>query len=74
MISTVSYHVSQQVKDVVNIHKVNRVIEIEKVHIHKDVITMNRLNVEQINYTYQIQNRNIYQTVNNIGNNLNVTA
>ena len=61
-------------KEVVDVHRVNKVIEVEKLHVERDVVTTHLIHREQINYVYNFQNRTVYQPVNQLGSVLNVTA
>lgn len=75
MISSVSTtHNVSHTKEVLDVHRVNKVIEVEKLHVERDVVTTHLIHREQINYVYNVQNRTVYQPVNQLGSVLSVTA
>lgn len=76
MISSVSSssNVVQSTREVVDTHRVNRIVNVEKLHIEKDVVTTHVVNREQLNYVYNVQNRTIHQPVDNVGSIINITA
>ncbi len=73
-IITNSSHTNHITKEVIQTQRVNRVVEVEKIHIERDVVTTNVIQREQLNYVYNIQNRTIHQPVNMVGNVIDTTA
>lgn len=69
-----SSHTNHITKEVVETQMVNRVVEVEKIHIERDVVTTNVIQKEQLNYVYNVQNRTIHQPVNMVGNIIDTSA
>lgn len=69
-----SSHTNHITKEVVETQRVNRVVEVEKIHIERDVVTTNVIQKEQLNYFYNVQNKTIHQPVNMVGNIIDTSA
>lgn len=69
-----SSHTNHITKEVVETQRVNHVVDVEKIHIERDIMTNNVIQKEQLNYVYDVQNKTIHQPLNMIGNIIDTSA
>lgn len=75
MISSITSTTTHQTtREVVQNHCIDKPVVIEHVNIEKEVVNTEVIHKEQLNYAYNIENRNIFQPVNNLGSIINTTA
>lgn len=76
MISAVSttLNVTHKTKEIIDHSQSHKTINIEKIHIEKNILTTNIIHEHRLNYTYNFQHRVIYQPVTQLGNTLNIMA
>lgn len=70
-ITTTTHHI---LKEIVEKRPINQCVEVENIHIEKEVVNTQRIIQEQLNYVYNAHTRTIYQPVNNLGTIINITA
>lgn len=69
--STTTHHTT---REIIEKHRVNKNIEVECLHIEKEVVNKQVIHQEELNYVYNVQNRTVYQPVNNLGTIINKIA
>lgn len=72
--SVISNTTHQTTREVRQVHQINKPVEVEHVNIQKHIVNTHVIHQEQLNYVYNVQNRTIYQPVNNLGTIINITA
>lgn len=75
MISSIkSTTTHQTTREVVETHCIDKSVVVEHVNIEKEIVNTQVIYKEQLNYVYNIENRNVFQPVSNVGTIINTIA